>query len=66
MVESNLLAAGKVIYETKCTRCHGMKGVASYTTDRWDGILKLMAPKAGLNEMETEQVKAYVRANAKK
>jgi cytochrome c5 len=63
--EASVLAAGKTIYETKCTRCHGMKSTASYTIDRWDGILKLMAPKAKLIEIETEQVTAYVRANAK-
>jgi cytochrome c5 len=63
--EASVLAAGKTIYETKCIRCHGMKPTASYTPDRWDGILKLMVPKAGLTEIETEQVTAYVKANAK-
>ena len=63
--EASLLAAGKTIYETKCTRCHGMKPIAFYAANRWDGILKLMAPKARLTETETQQVTAYVRANAK-
>jgi mono/diheme cytochrome c family protein len=61
----SLTAAGKSIYETKCTRCHGMKPVTSYTTYRWDGILKLMAPKAKLTETEIQQVTAYVKSNAK-
>ena len=66
MADAAVLAVGKTIYETKCTRCHGMKPTASYTVDRWDGILKLMAPKAKLTETETEQVTAYVRANSRK
>jgi len=65
VAEVSVLASGKTIYETKCTRCHGMKRTASYTANRWDGILKSMAPKARLTETETEQVTAYVRANAK-
>lgn len=65
-VEPNLLAAGQVVYETKCTRCHALKVVDLYTPQRWDGILKIMVPKAKLTESEAGQVTAYVRANAKK
>ena len=66
VADVNLIAAGKTIYETKCTRCHGMKPTDFYTPERWDGILKTMVPKAKLTEGETEQVTAYVKANAKK
>ena len=65
-LDANLLAAGKTIYETRCTRCHGMKPLDVYTPERWDGILKIMVPKAKLTESETQQVTAYVKANAKK
>lgn len=58
--------AGKPIYETKCTRCHGKKDTEAYTTSRWEGILRSMVPKAKLNEDETRQVTAYVMTNAKK
>jgi len=64
--DANLLAAGKTVYETKCIRCHAMKPVAAFTEPRWDGILRIMAPKANLTQVETEQVTAYVKANAKK
>jgi cytochrome c5 len=63
---ASYLAAGKTVYETKCTRCHSLKLIDLYTTDRWDTILKLMAPKAKLTESETVQVTAYLKANAKK
>jgi uncharacterized membrane protein len=65
VADASFVAAGKTIYETKCTRCHSTKPTASYTAYRWDGILKLMAPKAKLTGAETQQVSAYVRANAK-
>jgi len=62
----NLVAAGKNVYEIKCTKCHGAKATDVYTSERWDGILKMMVPKARLTDSETEQVTAYVKANAKK
>jgi hypothetical protein len=42
-----------------------MKPTVAYTADRWNGILKLMAPRARLTETETQQVTAFVRANSK-
>ena len=58
----NLVAAGKNVYEIKCTKCHGAKATDVYTSERWDGILKMMVPKARLTDSETEQVTAYVNA----
>jgi cytochrome c5 len=66
VADANLLAAGKAVYETKCIRCHAMKPVAAFTEPRWDGILKIMASKANLTQLETQQVSAYVKANAKR
>jgi mono/diheme cytochrome c family protein len=56
---------GHTIYTTKCGKCHGLKNPADFTSAKWDGILKVMAPKAKLNDAETAQVAAYVKANAK-
>lgn len=64
--DANLLTAGKIIYETKCTRCHGLKPADALTELRWDGILKIMIPKANLTEPEAQQVTTYLKANAKK
>src|SRR4051812_2411091 len=60
------IAQGKNLYDGKCGRCHGLKNTADYTADRWDGIMRSMAPKAKLSEEETLQVTAYVKAFAKK
>jgi len=65
-VEVSSIAAGKTIYETKCARCHGLKPISDYTSERWDRILKSMVPKAKLTETETRQVTAYVKFNAKR
>jgi uncharacterized membrane protein len=60
------LEAGKIVYETKCIKCHAAKPVANYTAARWTGILKSMVPKAKLDSTQTAQVTAYVNTNAKK
>jgi mono/diheme cytochrome c family protein len=64
--EAGDITVGKTVYETKCGRCHGLKNTADYTVERWPGIMRSMAPKAKLNEIETKQVTAYVMTNAKK
>ncbi|MBD0331813.1 MAG: cytochrome c [Chitinophagaceae bacterium] len=56
---------GHIIYTTKCGRCHGLKKVNDYTAERWEVIIKKMAPKARLNDQESKQITAYVMANAK-
>jgi cytochrome c5 len=58
--------AGKVIYETKCTKCHPAKPVDSFNEDRWVKILKSMIPKAKLDSVQSHQVTAYAMTNAKK
>ena len=60
------IAAGKTIYQSKCNRCHNLKTVGAYDMHSWDGILKIMAPRARLTETEILQVTAYITANAKK
>ena len=60
------LEAGKIIYETKCARCHVAKPVENYTAERWVGILRSMVPKARLDSTQKMQVTAYVNTNAKK
>jgi mono/diheme cytochrome c family protein len=61
-----LVEQGKTVYTAKCGRCHALKDATVYTATRWESILQSMAPKAKLTETETQQVNAYVMANAKK
>ena len=60
------IAAGKIIFETRCNRCHDLKVVDVYTPERWAAILQTMIPRARLNEDQAKQVRSYVVANAKK
>ena len=60
------ISQGKVVFEAKCGRCHALKNVSDYTEQRWDGILRTMAPRARLTETEAQRVAAYLKANAKK
>lgn len=62
------VAAGQVLFTTKCTKCHGAKdkAVASQTYEELRPVLASMVQKAKLSKEEIEQVSAYVWANAKK
>ena len=60
------IAAGKILFETRCNRCHDLKSPEAYTIDRWTIILQTMGPRARLNEDQAKQVRSFVRANAKK
>jgi cytochrome c5 len=63
---SEAIAAGKILFETRCNRCHDLKVVDVYTPERWTIILQTMIPRARLNEEQAKQVRSYVIANAKK
>lgn len=66
VVSAELLEAGKLVYTTKCSRCHAAKPVENWTAEGWQPILKSMIPKAKLDSVQSAQVTAYVKANAKK
>ena len=55
------IAAGKVIWENDCTRCHnGQKVITHYTEDQWKGILPKMVIKARLDDERAAEIHAYV------
>lgn len=64
--EETTIAAGKVLYESRCSRCHGLPEVDKWSATQWEPIMESMAPKAKLTDVEKQQVTAYVNANAKK
>ena len=57
---------GKTVFVSKCGSCHGLKNPGDYTVDQWNTILRNEIPKANLDNKESEQVTAYILANAKK
>jgi len=65
-VSAEILEAGRLVYTTKCSKCHATKPVENWTVDGWQPILKSMIPKAKLDSVQSAQVTAYVKANAKK
>lgn len=59
------IAAGKIIYESHCNRCHELKDTRIFARDHWTTILKTMIPRAKLDSQQARQVTSYVMANAK-
>lgn len=57
--------AGKIIYQRRCSRCHGLPEVDLYTSKRWETILVLMGPRARLDKNEMRNVFAYVKLHAR-
>jgi cytochrome c1 len=60
------LDPGKSVYVTKCNGCHGLKNPSDYTVDQTYAFLKIEIPKAKLSKRESEDVTAYMIANARK
>jgi len=58
-------AEGQQIYSTKCNTCHGFKNPAHFTVKEWGPIMKRMALKANLSELEKSNVTAYALSKAK-
>ena len=54
------LAAGKNIYSTKCTQCHGPKRLSGPSEEKWLRDIDNMAPKAHLSAEETKQLTQFV------
>jgi hypothetical protein len=59
-------ARGMAIFMNRCARCHDLPDPSQYSFERWEVILKTMAPKARLNEEQRVHVTTYIEQNAKK
>jgi cytochrome c5 len=53
---------GHDLYVHNCNRCHPYKLPASRSKEEWAGILPRMTKRAGLNELEAADVRAFVFA----
>ena len=60
------IAMGKIVFTNRCGNCHDLPKPEQYTTQRWEGILSYMIPRARLNEEQGVHVTAYLKANAVK
>jgi mono/diheme cytochrome c family protein len=57
------LAQGRLIYITKCAKCHSVEPVKKYPREAWEHeIIPEMAKETNLDAAETEAVRAYVLA----
>ena len=57
------METGKAIFTSRCNRCHDLPELAKYKAERWDGILKIMMPRARLNREQEVHIAAYIKAN---
>lgn len=58
--EAEKYAPGRTLYESRCTKCHGLKPVKDFSKEQWDKILPPMMEKAKLTGEEKSQVSEYV------
>jgi cytochrome c5 len=56
---------GEKVYTAKCGQCHDLKKPSEYNAKEWTSIMKSMAVKAKLNDVEKSDVMAYVANGAK-
>ncbi|NOT51673.1 MAG: hypothetical protein HOP10_10405 [Chitinophagaceae bacterium] len=59
------IVIGQRVFTNQCSKCHDLPDPAKYNTERWDGILRTMIPRAGISRVNEVHVTAYVKANAK-
>ena len=56
---------GEKVYTAKCGQCHDLKKPSEYNAKEWTSIMKSMAVKAKLNDVEKSDVMAFVANGAK-
>lgn len=59
---SNSLACGRLIYLTRCARCHIALPVRQYSLVQWERTLPEMSELAKLNTVQSDDLRAYVMA----
>ena len=59
---SSQLARGRIIYVTKCAKCHAPEPVQNYTRTEWHQIMPEMVEETHLNATDAAAVMAYVES----
>jgi mono/diheme cytochrome c family protein len=54
------LARGRLLYVTKCAKCHAPEPVAKYSISEWQDILPDMVEESKLGEADAEALRRYV------
>lgn len=54
------LARGRLIYVTKCAKCHAPEPVKRYSREKWHEIMPEMVEETHLSPADTAAVTAYV------
>jgi mono/diheme cytochrome c family protein len=64
--ETAQIETGKIVYKTKCGKCHNLRDPQEFDAAKWVKIVDWMAPKAQLSTVEKENVLAFVSLYAKR
>ena len=59
------LTQGRLLYVTRCAKCHQIYPVKNYTAAQWQPIMAEMAEDAKLTASEDAAVRAYIAAALK-
>lgn len=54
------LLEGKSLYENNCAGCHRLYKSNEFTTEEWGPIVKRMAKKSDLNEIQEKKIYNYI------
>ena len=52
--------SGKILFDSKCHKCHKLKTIDDYSTEEWNVILPKMAKKANLDSADESLIHQYV------
>lgn len=53
-------AAGRELFEARCSHCHELPEPAEYDRVEWRGIIRKMGPQAGLDRQMQEDAYSWV------
>lgn len=57
------LAQGKLLYDSKCAKCHDLPNPSKYSKEKWQPIMLRMQKAAKISDAERDLVYNYVTRN---
>ena len=64
--EQKKIVGGKVLYKSRCGKCHKLHKPSEYTAKEWKRNLIVMKDKAELTKAEYQLIIGYLSANSNK